>query len=39
VAKQYIQQWLPVVAAVQLARGIEGEEEFLMSWLDIKSFE
>lgn len=39
VAKQYIQQWLPVVAAVQLSRGIEGEGTFLMSWLDIASFE
>jgi len=39
VAKQYIQQWLPVVAAVQLSRNIEGEAEFLMSWLDIISFE
>ncbi len=39
VAKQYIQQWLPVVAAVQLSRNIDGEAEFLMSWLDIISFE
>ena len=39
IAKQYIQQWLPVVAAVQLSRNIEGEAEFLMSWLDIISFE
>ena len=34
VAKQYIEQWLPVVAAVQLSRGIEGEADFLMPWLD-----
>ena len=39
VAKQYIQQWLPVVAAFQLSRGIDGEAEFLNSWLDIKSYE
>ncbi len=39
VAKQYIQQWLPVVAAVQLSRNIDGESDFLMSWLDIISFE
>ena len=39
VAKQYIEQWLPVVAAVQLSRGIEGEADFLMPWLDIASYE
>ncbi len=39
VARQYIEQWLPVVAAFQLSRNIPGEEEFLKSWLDIISFE
>ncbi len=34
-AKQYIQQWLPIVAASQLVKRIPGEEDFLKSWVDV----
>ena len=34
-AKQYVQQWLPIVAASQLVKRIPGEEEFLTSWVDV----
>lgn len=34
-SKQYIQQWLPIVAAAQLDRGIEDQKELLMRWLDV----
>ena len=37
-AKQYIQQWLPIVAASQLVKRIEGEEEFLKSWIDVVDY-
>ena len=38
-AKQYVQKWLPIVAAVQLTKGIEEEKEFLMKWIDIIDFQ
>ena len=34
-AKQYVQQWLPIVAASQLVKRIPGEEDFLKSWVDV----
>lgn len=37
-AKQYVQQWLPIVAASQLVKRIEGEEEFLKSWIDVVDY-
>ena len=37
-AKQYIQQWLPIVAASQLVKRIEGEEDFLRSWIDVVDY-
>lgn len=37
-AKQYIQQWLPIVAASQLVKRIEGEEDFLKSWIDVVDY-
>lgn len=38
-AKQYVQQWLPIVAASQMVKGIESEKEFLMKWIDIIEFQ
>ncbi len=38
-AKQYVQQWLPIVAASQLVKKIEGEEEFLKSWVDVVDYQ
>lgn len=38
-AKQYIQRWIPIVAASQLAKGIESEKEFLQNWADVVDYE
>lgn len=33
ISKQYIQQWMPIVAAAELVRCSGNEREFLMSWI------
>ena len=38
-AKQYVQQWLPIVAASQLVKRISGEEEFLKGWVDVVDYQ
>lgn len=38
-AKQYIQRWLPIVAASRLTRGIPEEKEILEKWLDVVEYE
>lgn len=38
-ALQYIQKWLPIVAASQLVKGNAEEREFLLSWIDVVDFE
>ena len=38
-AKQYVQQWLPIVAASQLVKGNAEEREFLMQWIDVVDYE
>ena len=38
-AKQYVQKWMPIVAAVQLSKGIETERDFLMNWIDVIDFQ
>ena len=38
-AKQYIQKWIPIVAASQLSKGNEVEREFLMHWIDVVDYE
>lgn len=37
-SKQYVQQWMPIVAAAQLDRGIPEEHDFLMRWLDVVQY-
>ena len=37
-ARQYVQQWLPIVAASQLVKRIPGEEDFLKSWVDVVDY-
>ncbi|MCR4945909.1 MAG: phosphotransferase, partial [Lachnospiraceae bacterium] len=32
-AKQYVQKWMPIVAASQSVKGNEKEREFLLSWV------
>lgn len=38
-AKQYVQQWLPIVAASQLVKQIPEEKEFLKSWVDVVDYQ
>lgn len=38
-AKQYVQQWLPIVAASQLVKGKPKEREFLMHWANVVDYE
>ena len=38
-AKQYIQKWMPIVAASQSVKGNEKEREFLHSWIDVVDYE
>ena len=38
-AKQYVQQWLPIVAAAQLTKNNEMEKEFLMKWIDVFDYQ
>lgn len=38
-AKQYVQQWLPIVAASQLVKKVPEEEEFLKSWIDVVDYQ
>ncbi|MBQ8044455.1 MAG: phosphotransferase [Clostridia bacterium] len=39
IEKSHIQRWIPLVAATQLTKGIEEEQEFLRNWIDIVDFE
>ncbi len=38
-AKQYVQQWLPIVAASQLVKKKPEEEDFLKSWVDVVDYQ
>lgn len=39
-ARQYVQQWLPIVAAAQLTKETEQDKiDFLLSWIDIFDFQ
>ena len=38
-AKQYVQKWLPIVAASQSVKGKPEEREFLLSWVNVMDFE
>ena len=38
-AKQYVQKWLPIVAASQSVKGKPEEREFLLSWVDVVDYE
>ncbi len=38
-AKQYVQKWMPIVAASQSVKGHEHEREFLMSWVNVVDYE
>jgi len=38
-AKQYVQKWMPIVAASQSVKGNEAEREFLLSWVNVVDYE
>ena len=37
--KQYVQKWIPIVAASQLTKGNENQRTFLMHWIDVVDYE
>ena len=38
-AKQYVQKWMPIVAASQSVKGNEQEREFLMNWVSVVDYQ
>lgn len=38
-AKQYVQKWLPIVAAAELTRKNTQDKEFLMGWIDVFDYQ
>lgn len=38
-AKQYVQQWLPIVAAAQMTKKKDSEKDFLMKWIDVIDYQ
>ncbi len=38
-AIQYVQKWIPIVAASRLVKAPEEEKEFLMKWIDVVEYE
>ena len=38
-AKQYVQKWMPIVAASQSVKGNDKEREFLMSWVGVVDYQ
>ena len=38
-AKQYVQKWMPIVAASQSVKGNEDEKELLLTWANVVDYE
>ncbi len=38
-ARQYVEKWMPIVAASQSVKGNEKERQFLLSWVDVVDYE
>ncbi|MGN0654977.1 MAG: phosphotransferase [Oscillospiraceae bacterium] len=38
-AKQYVQKWMPIVAASQSVKANENEREFLLSWVNVVDYQ
>jgi len=38
-AMQYVQKWMPIVAASQSVKGNAAERDFLLSWVDVVDYE
>lgn len=39
IAKQYVREWMPIVAASQLVKGNKTEKEFLLRWVDVVDYD
>lgn len=39
IPKSSIERWIPIVAATQMTKGIEEEQDFLQKWIDIVDYE
>lgn len=39
IEKQYIQRWIPIVAAAHISKANEEEKQFLMNWIDVIDFQ
>ena len=38
-AKQYVQKWIPIVAASQMVKGKPEERDFLLHWVDVVDYD
>ncbi len=38
-ARQYVEKWMPIVAASQSVKGNEKEREFLLSWVNVVDYQ
>lgn len=38
-ARQYVNRWLPIVAAAQMTKKREKEKDFLMRWIDVAEYQ
>ena len=38
-ARQYVQKWMPIVAASQSVKSDENEREFLLNWVNVVDYE
>jgi thiamine kinase-like enzyme len=38
-AKQYVQRWMPIVAASQSVKGHEAERDLLLKWVNVVEYE
>lgn len=38
-AKQYVQKWLPIVAASQTVKGNDNERDFLLNWANVVEYD
>lgn len=38
-ARQYVNRWLPIVAAAQMTKKKEKERDFLMNWIDVAEYQ
>ena len=38
-ARQYVERWMPIVAASQSVKGNKEETDFLLSWVDVVEYE